>query len=245
MAILREHIPYYKEIFELPGFFSDPAMVFGFQDIQVKLDHFTPWSRLPLRGRSKKLIRALRWRRRALFGKIHPDLEVPEEFRARDIVELLRNRGLKDVSVIDLFDPRADKRYDMNQPVPAFEHERYGLLIDIGSLEHVFDTRQCVENLLRMVRPEGVYMLLTPVNGFFGHGLHVFNPEALTKALTLNGFEILLHRYSTQSGVPLEHPSQAPDTLVWLVARKREPLGRFVVPQQGTWETMYPRVDEP
>ncbi len=25
MAILREHIPYYKEIFELPGFFSDPA----------------------------------------------------------------------------------------------------------------------------------------------------------------------------------------------------------------------------
>ncbi len=96
-----------------------------------------------------------------------------------------------------------------------------------------------------MVRPKGVYKLLTPVNGFFGHGLHVFNPEALTKALTLNGFEILLHRYSTQNGVPLENPSQAPDTLVWLVARKREPLEKFVVPQQGTWETMYQRPEEP
>ncbi len=48
---------------------------------------------------------------------------------------------IKDISVIDLFDPRADKRYDMNQPVPQSEHERYGLFVEIGSFEHVFDTR--------------------------------------------------------------------------------------------------------
>jgi len=57
MAILREHILFYKEAFELTGFFSDPALVFGFQDTRVQLDHFTPWSRLPLRRRSKKPLR--------------------------------------------------------------------------------------------------------------------------------------------------------------------------------------------
>ena len=141
--------------------------------------------------------------------------------------------------MIDLFDPRADKRYDMNQPVPQSEHERYGLFVDIGSLEHVFDTRQCLENAMRMVRTGGTYMLHAPVNGYFGHGFHVFNPEALIKVLTLNGFEVIYHRYSSQLGAPLERPSQARDVLIWLVARKLAPLEHFIVPQQAGWETIY------
>ena len=79
MAVLHEHVPYYKEIFALPDFFQGPALVFGFQDVQVKLTHFDHWSDLSLRKRTKKLVRALRWRRRALFGQIHADLDVPVE----------------------------------------------------------------------------------------------------------------------------------------------------------------------
>ena len=34
MAVLRGHIPYYKEILALPGFCSEPVLLFGFQDVR-------------------------------------------------------------------------------------------------------------------------------------------------------------------------------------------------------------------
>src|ERR1039457_5486417 len=74
---------------------------------------------------------------------------------------------------LDLFDPRSELRYEMNHRVPEHEHGRYATFIDIGSLEHVFDTRQCFENCLRMVAPGGHYLLHTPVNGYYAHGFHV------------------------------------------------------------------------
>jgi hypothetical protein len=245
LAIHQKHAPYYKEAFSIPGFFSEPVVLLGFPEIRVKPFHFEPWSKLPLGSKWKKAVRALRWRRRALLGKVHRDLRLTDEFRHPDLIEFLRSRGINEVNVIDLFDPRADKRYDMNEPVPESEHERYGTFIDIGSLEHVFDTRRCIENSLRMVRPGGIYMLMTNVNGVFGHGLHVFSPEALLLALTLNGFEILYHRYCTKDGAPIRDPSRGRDVIIWLVARKSSPLKEFVVPQQGLWEGRYDEFSDP
>ncbi len=239
LAIHQKHAPYYREIFAIPGFFSEPVIVFGYPEIRVKPLHFERYSELSLRLKWKKAVRALRWRRRALLRRTHPDLEVPDEFRAADLIELLRGRGITEVSVIDLFDPRADRRYDMNDPVPESELERYGTFLDIGSLEHVFDTRQCLENSLRMVRVGGLYMLHTNVNGFFGHGLHVFSPEALTQVLELNGFEILYHRYCTKDGAPVREPARGRNVIIWLVARKTTPLKSFATPQQGLWEGRY------
>ncbi len=239
MGIFHEHTHFYKEIFDIPGFFSEPAIVFGFQEIGVKTTYFEKFSNLPLKKKIKKIKQAFHRKRRAFLGLSHSDFEVPQEFRARDIVELLGNRGIKDVSVIDLFDDRADKRYDMNQPVPPTEHDRYGLFLDIGSIEHVFDTRQCIENSLRMVRTGGIYMLHTCVNGYFAHGFHTFNPEALVKSLTLNSFEIIYHRYSTPLCVPLRSPLEARDVLIWLVARKLARIEDFILPQQDHWETKY------
>ena len=243
--IHQKYASYYKEIFGFPGFFSEPVIVFGWPEIRVKPLHFERWSELPLRLKWKKAVRAWRWQRRALLGSIHPDLELPDEFRYADLVECLADRGLKEVSVIDLFDSRADKRYDMNGPVPESEHERYGTFMDIGSLEHVFDTRQCIENSLRMVRPGGIYMLQTNVNGLYDHGFHVFSPEGLVKAMELNGFEILYHRYSTKDGAPVQDPSRARHVMIWLVARKTAPLKSFTVPQQGFWEHRYDELERP
>ena len=36
MAIHQKHAPYYREIFAIPGFFSEPVMVFGYPEIRVK-----------------------------------------------------------------------------------------------------------------------------------------------------------------------------------------------------------------
>jgi hypothetical protein len=147
-------------------------------------------------------------------------------------------RGMRATS-LDLFDSRSELRYDMNQAVPESEYDRYGTFIDIGSLEHVFDTRQCFENCLRMVAPGGHYLLHAPVNGYYAHGLHVFNPECLRDGLELNGFQVIYEKYSTMAGVPVADPSARGDTLVWIVARKERAMGRFVCPQQRKWSSRY------
>jgi hypothetical protein len=198
--VLLTHVPYYQEIFAIPGFLRDPILCFGYQEFDrgVTLD-----------------------------GNDHADLG-----------RYFASMGLREVS-LDLFDPRSELRFDMNDPVPECEHDRYGTFIDIGSLEHVFDTRQCFENCLRMVAPGGHYLLHTPVNGYFGHGFHVFNPECLADALELNGFRVVYQKYSTQCGCPVTDPSAAGDILAWIAARKERPLTKFVCPQQRKWYTRY------
>jgi hypothetical protein len=152
---------------------------------------------------------------------------------------MLHARGIRDVTALDYYDPRADLRYDMNLPVPEDQHERYQTVIDIGTIEHVFDTRQCLENVLRMVTVGGHYILSTPVRGCSGHGLHTFHPEVMPRALTLNEFEIVYLRYTSMLGERLEQANEAEDSLVWVVGCKTASIGEFKVPQQGEWADFY------
>ncbi len=156
----------------------------------------------------------------------------------RDLGEYFAARGLACASM-DLFDPRATLRYDMNHPVPATEYGRYGTFIDIGNVEHVFDTRQCIENSFRMIASGGHYLLHTPVNGYYGHGFHVFNPECLFGAMLENGFRVIYEKYSRMDGTIVDDPSKAGDVLAWIVARKERSFDEFVCPQQGKWKTRY------
>jgi hypothetical protein len=183
----------------------------------------------------------LQERKSVKAGRAHSDLQIPQEYRVANFSELLHNYGANDIQVLDLFDARADLRYDMNLPVPTKELGRYGVVIDIGSLEHVFDTRQCLENCLSMVRVGGFYCLHTPVKGYYLHGLHTFNPEALLQALTLNGFELVYHRYSTDGGAPLDDPAKGENVLIWLVGRKIADVSVFRYPQQRGWKELYAR----
>ena len=151
----------------------------------------------------------------------------------------LRSRGLRQVVTMDRFDPRADLRYDFNDAVPANEHGRYATLIDIGCLEHVFDSRQCLENCLRLVRRDGHLLLHTPVKGYYGHGLHTFDPEGLLGALELNGFQVIYRKYTTSSGREVAVPDAFDDVLIWIVGRKIAEFDRFTSPQQSRWTRGY------
>jgi SAM-dependent methyltransferase len=151
----------------------------------------------------------------------------------------LRSRGLNHIVTTDPFDPRADLRYDFNHAVPAHEHGRYATLIDIGCLEHVFDSRQCLENCLRLVRKDGHLLLHTPVKGYYGHGLHTFDPEGLLGALELNGFQVVYRKYSTRAGREVVLPDPFNDVLIWIVGKKIADFDRFTCPQQSRWTRAY------
>jgi 2-polyprenyl-3-methyl-5-hydroxy-6-metoxy-1,4-benzoquinol methylase len=153
---------------------------------------------------------------------------MPPEFDFKTVELLLRSLGVERVYTLDLFDERADFQYDLNLPITTPGH---AVVADLGCLEHVFDTRQAMQNCFDMVRLGGLYMLTTPVRGYYGHGLHVFSPELIRKAVTLNGFDIVYEKYSTQWGKPTV-PSAGGNILIWLVAKKTKHSGRFITPQQ-------------
>ncbi|MFA6217281.1 MAG: hypothetical protein WDL87_06495 [Candidatus Omnitrophota bacterium] len=156
------------------------------------------------------------------------------EFEYKDVKELLVAKGVSEISTLDYFDERADLKYDMNLPVPREENEKYNVVFDIGCLEHVFDTRQCIENCLRMVKVGGAYVLVTAVNGFFGHGLHVLNPVAIRGALESNNFQVIYLKFSTVYGNIIKDPARGEDIVIWIVAKKLKSIGKFVIPQQQT-----------
>jgi hypothetical protein len=199
--------------------------------------HLDRWDDVGLAGKIAKVGWHAVERARALAGWRHPDLRIPDEFKKPTVVEVLRAFGHNDIKTLDFFDARADIIHDMNTPLAAEFHDRFNTVIDIGSLEHVFDTRQCIANLFAAVRLQGHIMLHTPCRGYFSHGFHTFSPECICEALRVNGFDIRSLRYSTGTGRAIDSPAEAQDVLLWVIARKVERQAGFIPPQQGVWVT--------
>lgn len=197
MAILQEHIKFYRKAFSMPDFFKGKVATIGVQEI---------------RGNS-----------------------LPKDFNFKDFKSLIEAKGAK-VETIDYFDEHADHKLDLNLPIPKNLHNRYDTVIDIGSLEHIFDTKQAMDNCFKMLKVGGFYMLHTPVQGYFRDGLHTFNPEGLIGALKLNGFDILSVKYGTLRGTPMIDPTPGRDVNIWILAKKKKNMKNFVVPQQDWWK---------
>ncbi len=81
--------------------------------------------------------------------------------------------------------------HDLNQPIPDELKNRFSLVIDGGSLEHVFDVPTALKSLMEMVAVGGHFIAINPANNFFGHGFYQFSPDIFFRCLSAeNGFEI-------------------------------------------------------
>jgi hypothetical protein len=194
MAILKEHLRFYREIFSIPGFFSEPLLTIGVQEI---------------RGDN-----------------------LPQNFNFTDFNQLLKTRGINNFETLDFFDNRATFKYDLNLPIPKNLNNKYKTLIDIGSIEHIFDTKEVLKNYIKMLKIEGILFIHTPINGYFQHGLYTFNPDLLVDAMKLNGFKIVYKKYSTVKGTQIKDPLLGKNVLIWLVAKKMKNITKFIPPQQ-------------
>jgi SAM-dependent methyltransferase len=85
----------------------------------------------------------------------------------------------------------ADLVHDLNQPVPAEWHEQFDVVIDSGTLEHVFNFAVAIANCMRLVKLNGRLFFFTPANNLCGHGFYQFSPELFYRVLSpANGFEV-------------------------------------------------------
>lgn len=92
--------------------------------------------------------------------------------------------GASEVSAIDASGyERAGVIHDMNEPVPAELHERFDMVVDGGSIEHIFKPGEALANSMRMTRVGGHLIIWAPANNQNGHGFYQFSPEFFFSAL--------------------------------------------------------------
>ncbi len=79
--------------------------------------------------------------------------------------------------------------HDLNEPLPPEHAEKFDLVFDGGTLEHVFNFPQALHNAMHLIKPGGWYAGFTCGNNWFGHGFYQFSPEVYYRALSrANGF---------------------------------------------------------
>lgn len=173
----------------------------------------------------------------------------------RYVGSLLRAMGARDVVALDAsaYDG-ADVVHDLNEPLPAALRARFDLVVDGGTLEHVFEFRTAIRNCMAALRPDGRLMLQSPTNGFSGHGFYQFSPELIYSVLgAANGFAVerlYVYDYAVagawyrvrapaEVGRRVELPTGAP--LIMLVeARKVRDVEPFqTLPQQSDYVTLW------
>ena len=67
--------------------------------------------------------------------------------------------------------------HDLNQPPDEALHEQFDMIIDGGTLEHVFNVPVALEGIFRMLKPGGCFVSLACLNGWPSHGMYQFTPE--------------------------------------------------------------------
>lgn len=80
---------------------------------------------------------------------------------------------------------------DLNQPWPDSLRERFSLVIDAGTLEHVFNFPVAIRSIMEAIARGGHFLCITPANNQMGHGFYQFSPELYFRLFSReNGFEI-------------------------------------------------------
>lgn len=103
---------------------------------------------------------------------------------------LFRDRyGVAEYSDVDLNDDAAI-RLDLSAPLPPGLAGSAGTVLDGGTIEHIADLLQVLENIHLLLRPGGTFIGLLPV-GWWEHGFFNLNPRAFRAVAAANAWEPL------------------------------------------------------
>ena len=96
-----------------------------------------------------------------------------------DCVDSIDNSKYEDASII----------YNLN--LPYNPSKKYQYIYDGGTIEHIFNIPQVIENVINMLDIDGLFVSVTCNNNFSGHGMYQFSPEFFLSSLNKKyGMEI-------------------------------------------------------
>ena len=90
----------------------------------------------------------------------------------------LEKIGYPPTKSLDYSDYEAcDFTHDLNEPIPAKLRRKFDVIIDGGTIEHVFNTPQALDNVFHMLKDDGIFISVNGMTGWAGHGFYQFSPE--------------------------------------------------------------------
>ncbi|PHS19401.1 MAG: hypothetical protein COA78_00810 [Blastopirellula sp.] len=123
------------------------------------------------RGHRKHFRRALAARD---MSRNYPDYLQEDGFAET----FLENIGFPKMQSMDFSEYEdCDITHDLNDPVPQHLRSKFDVVIDGGTIEHVFNTPQALDNVFHMLSPGGIFLSINGMTGWAGHGFYQFSPE--------------------------------------------------------------------
>lgn len=112
---------------------------------------------------------------------------------------VLQALGARQLESLDNSDFEGAKMvHDLNEPIPPDWRERFDVVFDGGTLEHVFNFPIALRNSMELLKVGGRLFMHTCANNLCGHGFYQFSPELFYRAFSPeNGFEVermVIHR---------------------------------------------------
>ncbi len=170
--------------------------------------------------------------------------------------EAFRMLGIRDVHSLDYSDfEGADIVTDLNRPVNAELRSRFDVIIDSGTSEHVFDVKQCLANIVSMLKVGGRILHFSPANNYMNHGFFQFSPTLFLDYYHANRFADLrcfiaeesrflnylrpLTFYTVPAGRDLPRMFSHSGLLVFFMAEKTNQSSADVVPLQNYYQSLF------
>lgn len=175
---------------------------------------------------------------------------------ARTLFEMI---GVKDYVDLDAdTHDGAGVRHDLNVELPAVLRNRFDLVLDFGTTEHIFAVPAVLASIANALRENGrvIHALPLPCLYWSQHGYYCFNPDLFIDFYASNGFneiecriiyyekpfmrpvdDSLYHRpaktFPYRRGTTFDYllPADAIASF-WLVARKKRHAARMTFPNQ-------------
>jgi SAM-dependent methyltransferase len=109
-----------------------------------------------------------------------------------DDKQLLGRLGFDVVESLDFSDYEgATHIFDLNQPAPpAHLLGAYDVIIDGGTLEHVFHLPNALSNIAKMLKVGGRIIHLSPSSNHIDHGFYMFSPTLFWDFYATNDFAV-------------------------------------------------------
>ncbi|MEE8558141.1 MAG: class I SAM-dependent methyltransferase [Myxococcota bacterium] len=189
-----------------------------------------------------------------LFDRFAMIPEAPIDTRGDEVDDeaLLKALGFKEVHSFDYSSYEgATHLLDLNVAGPPERFvEQYDVVLDSGTMEHVFHIPNVLRNVFLMTKPGGRVIFLSPSSNHLDHGFYMFSPTFFYDYYTANGFQletIFVVRYSPDPEESWDIYEYSPGEwrglslggldaqpyAIFFVATKTRDATWDVVPQQG------------
>lgn len=137
-----------------------------------------------------------RWAKEMKF-LLNPDVEIALPVTDTD---LFSSMGFHSIDSLDYSDYESCTiMHDLNRDVAPELHNRFDLIFDGGSSEHIFNLPKVLENYSKMLKTGGRIIHSLPSSNHVDHGFYMFSPTLLWDYYSNNNWEIkdsLFFRYT-------------------------------------------------